>query len=437
MPLTSFFQTAWNLNGNPFSGKATYAEDHQTVYVPEMFGAQRDEFLQKFVVAPLENGQPLLGAVWSVVPGDPKARGFGKSTLMGEEAKLINQDFGFQTMTHLGVSEQDARQNPILASYVSFNTKANEGIASIDAACFHLVRFLLRGADENGVRTHQRLYERAAAKLVKDGIASKGQEGQAIVKAIEERFRALAVTIDIRNLLEDFVMLLASPDTEALEKFLSSRVSTWHHNRNGLKYLQIFVAFCELADIPHMTFFIDQVEDFTSESQPAKIRKNVKIIRDALLESEPFASRTSFIFQLHPDAYRKLGDAWAHEDLRDLNYDSPLNKPYVVVLKGLDNFDAAYLLTERCLNHPDYAMPGRQDGISPFTKASLKKVWEATRPRPRWFIRVLHDLLQLAKDEKVAVLDETFVDAGKLDALGTKARRDEDEIGDSEDSRVA
>ena len=436
MGLSSFFQKAWGLNGNPFPGNATYAEDSQVVYVPEMFGAQRDEFLQKFVLAPLENGQPLLGAVWSVIPGDPKARGFGKSTLMGEEAKLINRDFGFKTLTHLGVSEGDARENPVMASYVSFNTKANEGIANIDAACFHLVRFILRGSNEKGVPTHQLLYERAAAKLVNDGVGVAGRESEAIVNAIEERFRKLAVTIDIRNKLEDFVMRLASPDTDALEQFLSSTVGVWHHNRNGLKYLQIFVVFCELAMIPHLTFFIDQVEDFTAESQPAKIRKNVKIIRDALFESEPFASRASFIFQLHPDAYTKLRDAWRHEDLRDLNYDSPLNRPYVVVLKGLDNFDAACLLAERCLNHPRYAMEGRKDGISPFTKSSLKTVWEATRPRPRAFLEFCHDLLNMAKGEKVAVLDETFVDAAKLHALATRVHHDEDEL-DSEDSRVA
>ena len=126
MALKSFFQSAWGLKGNPFSGKATYAEDSQAVYVPEMFGSQRDEFLRKFVVAPLENGQPLMGAVWSVVPGDPKARGFGKSTLMGEEAKLINVDFGFKTLTHLGVSEKDTREHPVMAGYVSFNTKAKK-----------------------------------------------------------------------------------------------------------------------------------------------------------------------------------------------------------------------------------------------------------------------------------------------------------------------
>lgn len=432
MPLLKSWFQQWGLNGNPFSGKATYAEDKQVVYVPEMFGDQRNEFLRKFVVAPLENGQPLIGAVWSVVPGDPKARGFGKSTLMGEEAKLINEDFGFKTLTHLDVSEKEARANPVMAGYVSFNTKANEGIASIDAASFHLVRFMLRGTDPKGVKTHQRLRERAAAKLVKEGRSVRGQESQAIVNAVEERFRQLAVTIDIRNLLEDFLMHLASPDTDALEKFLSE-VGTWHHNRNGLKYLQLFVAFAELADIQHMSFFIDQVEDFTSESQPAKIRKNVKIIRDALLESEPFASRTSFIFQLHPDAYRKLSDAWAHEDLRDLSYDSPLNKPYVVVLKGLDNFEAAHLLADRCLNHPQYALPDRKPGIHPFTESSLKKVWQATKPRPRWFIRVLSDLLTLGKDDRIQVLDDKYVDPSKLEALSVKARRDDEEESDDED----
>jgi hypothetical protein len=435
MALQSFFQTAWDLKGNPFSGKATYAEDNQMVYVKEMFGNQRDEFLRKFVVAPLENGQPLMGAVWSVLPGDPKARGFGKSTLMGEEAKLINAEFGFATLTHLGVSEKEARENPVLAGYVSFNTKANEGIASIDAACFHLVGFMLRSTDKQGVSTHQRLRERAAAKLVKAGEAVKGNESQAIVAAVRARFSKLAVTIDFRNLLEEFLIGLASADTAALENFLSN-VGPWHHSRNGLKYLQTFVAFAELADIQHFTFFIDQVEDFTSESNPSKIRKNVKIIRDALLESEPFASRASFIFQLHPDAYAKLHDAWSHEDLRDLNYDSPLNQPYVVVLKGLDNFDAAQLLADRCLNDPQYALPGRKPGIHPFTTSALQKVWTATKPRPRVFIRVLHDLLELAKNEKVAVLDEKFADTTKLAALSANAMRDDNDVDDDADDRL-
>jgi hypothetical protein len=434
MALKSHFQT-WGLKGNPFSFKATYAEDSRIIYVPEMFGTQRKEFLEKFVRAPLENGEPLIGGVWSVVPGDPKARGFGKSTLMGEEAKLINQDFGFKTLTDLGVEEREARAHPVLASYASFNTKANDAIANIDAVSFNMVRFLQRDTDVKGAKIHQRLRERAAAKLIKEGKATKGQETAAIYKAVENRFSKLAVTIDIRNLLEDFLMLLASPDTDALDGFLS-KVGSWHQNRNGLKYLQLFVAFAELAGIQHFTFFVDQVEDFTAVAQSAKIQKNVKIIRDALVESEPFASLASFIFQLHPDAYAKLQNAWIHEDLHDLSYDSPLNKPYVVKLEGLTDFNTARLVADRCLNHPSQALPERKPGIHPFTDSALRKVWMATKPRPRAFIQMLHDLMELGKDAKASALDDRFVDDGKLKALKKKLE-DEDESDETTDERLA
>ena len=102
-----------------------------------------------------------------LLPGDPEARGFGKSTLMGEEAKLINRDFGRRTLVHLDVSEDDAQANPILCSYVSFNTKAQGGIANIDAAAFHLVRFMLRQDHEGGYSIHQTLRERAAREITR------------------------------------------------------------------------------------------------------------------------------------------------------------------------------------------------------------------------------------------------------------------------------
>lgn len=436
MALKSYYETQYGLHSNPFPGKGTYGEDSQRVYVPEMFGKQRIEFLRKFVRAPLENGQPLIGAVWSIVPGDPEARGFGKSTLMGEEAKLINQDFGLNTLMTLGVAEKDARANPVLAGYVSFNTKSQGAIGNMDAAAFHLVRFVLRGADASGVSAHHKLRELAAARLVAQGSATPGHESDAIVSAVRERFRKLAVSIDIRNLLEDYLFHLASPDTDALERFLADEVGTWHHDRNGLKYLQIFVVFAELAGIEHVTFFIDQVEDFTSQAVPNKIQKNVKIIRDALLETEPFASRASFVFQLHPAAWIRLGNAWKHEDLRSLDFDDPLNASVVIVIAGLETFDLARLLADRCLNDPSVALPTRKGGITPFTELALKHVWEATKPRPRYFLRVLHDLLQLGKDEARPVLDDGFVDP-KLKSLVAAAEGDAGSEFIEEDERLA
>jgi hypothetical protein len=432
MAIRSYYETQYSLRGNPFPGKATYGEDSQRVYVPEMFGEQRQEFLRKFILAPLENGQPILGAVWSVVPGDPEARGFGKSTLMGEEAKLINKDFGYNTLRLLDVSEEEARSNRILAGYVAFNTKAYGGISSMDAAAFHLMRFILRSADNDGNSAHCRLRELAAARLVSEGRASQGRESDVMVEAVRARFRSLSVSIDIRNLLEEFLFHLASPDSESLDRFLADEVSTWHHDRNGLKYLQILVVFAELAGIEHITFFIDQVEDFTAQSGTAKIQKNVKIIRDALLESEPFSSRASFVFQLHPAAWNRLGDAWRHEDIRPLNWDDPLNASGIVVLKGLETFDAALLLADRCLNDPDIALPTRQRGISPFSEEAMRRIWEATQPRPRYFLRVLHDLLVLGKDEKRPVLDEEFIEP-KISGLVARAREIVEETESSDD----
>jgi hypothetical protein len=436
MAIKSYLETQYGLKRNPFPGDATYGEDNQRVYVPEMFGEQHPEFLRKFILAPLEDGQPLIGAVWSVVPGDPESRGFGKSTLMGEEAKIVNRDFGRSTLISLGVSEEDAKANPILCSYVSFNAKAQGGIANIDSAAFHLVRFILRSVHQGGTPIHKCLCELAAAKLCEQGKVGEGNEGEGIVAAVKERFRKLAVSLDIRNLLELYLYHLASGDTEALERFLAEEVGTWHHDRNGLKYLQIFVVFAELAGIEHFTFFIDQVEDFTSLAGPAKIQKNVKIIRDALMETEPFKSRASFVFQLHPDAYEKLHDAWLHEDMHSLECDDPLNAAVVVVLRGLDTFPAAKLLAERCLNNERVVAESRKHGMSPFTESSLKLIWEATKPRPRWFLRVLHDLVRLGKDGHVPVIDETFVKP-KLERLVASARNAEPETKTQADDRLA
>jgi hypothetical protein len=272
--------------------------------------------------------------------------------------------------------------------------------------------------------------------LVEAGKGTEGGETDAIVEAIRERFRRLAGSIDIRNLLEDYVYHLASDDSDALQRFLADDVGIWHHDRNGLKYLQLFVAFAELAGIKHLTFFVDQVEDFTAPpTTAAKLQKNVKIIRDALIETEPFASTASFVFQFHPAAYVRLRDAWQHEDLRSLEWDDPLNAPYVVVLKGLETFESARLLADRCLNHAAFVLSRPNGGISPFTEGSIKVVWEATRPKPRDFLRVLNTLLQIGSTDRIAILDEAFIQP-KLVRVVAEARNVEPAIAGS-DERLA
>jgi hypothetical protein len=162
----------------------------------------------------------------------------------------------------------------------------------------------------------------------------------------------------------------------------------------------------------------------------------VKIIRDALLETEPFSSKASFIFQLHPDAQRRLRDAWRHEDLRSLDIDDPLNEPVVVVLQGLTNLDSAILVAHRYLDDPDVHSPGHKNGTAPFTEGALNQIWAATQPRPRWFLRALHQVLQFANTKRPSKIDEKFV--SPLLASLTRFAREEDEgETDVDDTRLA
>ncbi|MBI3827300.1 MAG: hypothetical protein HY294_15005 [Candidatus Rokubacteria bacterium] len=433
MAIKSYYERQWRIKRIPFPRKGAYAESTQAVFVPEIFGDQWDEFRRKFFLAPLEIGQPLMGAVWSLTPGDPKARGYGKSTLMGESAKLVSQDFGLSTLVELGIDEEDARQHPILASYASFTAAAYGGVGNIDAVGFQLLKFLLREGGEDEDDLHLRMRELAEARLGQQGV-SVDDRGGAIASAIRTRCRKAGIPVDIRGKLEDYLEYLVGPDTESLNQFLAQDVHTWHQDRNGLKYLQLFVVFAELAGIQHLTFFVDQVEDFTSLSGSTKIQKNVKIIRDALIESEPFASRASFVFQFHPQAHEALRFAWDHEDLPSLAHDDPLNKPVVVVLKGLDDFSAARVAVERFLGHATVAVPARQPGIAPFTDEAVRQVWEATRPIPRNFLTVLHDVMRVGADARVALLDKDFV-APKLQRLTEAAA--EEAAREDEDERLA
>lgn len=433
MAIKSYYERQWGIKRIPFPRKGAYAESTQFVFVPEIFGEQWDEFRRKFFLAPLENGQPLMGAVWSLTPGDPKARGYGKSTLMGESAKLLNADFGLSTLMELGIDEEDAREHSILASYASFTASAQGGVGNIDAVGFQLLKFLLREGEDDEDSLHLRIRERAEARLLQQG-TSVDDRGGVIASAIRNRCRRAGIPVDIRGKLEDYLEYLVAPDTESLSVFLAQDVGTWHHDRNGLKYLQLFAVFAELAGIQHLTFFVDQVEDFTSLSGSAKIQKNVKIIRDALIESEPLASRASFVFQFHPYAYEALRFAWEHEDLPSLAHDDPLNKPVVVVLKGLEDFDAARVAVERFLNHRTVALPTRKPGIAPFTEGAVHLVWEATRPIPRTFLTVLHDLMRLGADERASTLDEGFV-ALKLQRLAEAVA--EEAAAETQDDRLA
>lgn len=434
---SEFMFKNYRLKGNPFVSGATYAPEKQDVYDPAMYGHQHFEFRRKFFAEPLTSGRPIIGAIWSSARADPETRGYGKSTMMGEEAKAINRDFGLSTFVDLGADPKQAPEFPVLAGYVSFNTTA---VNSIEAAGYHLVKDLVRDGTEGNGSTHSRLRKRLLKQLAQGARIQKRDEEALIEAALRQRARELAIQIEFKGELEKFLLKLCSADSVALSEYLAG-VTSWHHLRVGVKFLQIYTCFATLAGIKHVTYFIDQVEDFTTLSSNAKILKNVKLIRDALLESEPFASTASFVFQLHPVAWTSLRTAWQHENLRDLGTESKQSEPYVVNLQGLVNFELAKSCATTYLNHSKYVTPDRQPGdITPFTEDAIRYVWENTGSVPREFIRAMGDLVERGRSEQRLTIDATFaasvLDVARSDAIAASpARRSRRSAGP--DSRLA
>src|SRR4051794_23136779 len=139
------------LADNPFRISGIYNPDQPGTYVREMYGKQLDEFHQKFFLLPLqkEKNRQVIGAVWSSHAGNALGKGYGKSMLMAEESKLINQNFGADLLRRAGADEEDIAQHPFLAGYCSFK-QANE-VKSFPAALLEGVAFILNTPDANGM----------------------------------------------------------------------------------------------------------------------------------------------------------------------------------------------------------------------------------------------------------------------------------------------
>jgi hypothetical protein len=407
-----FLQEKYGLKSNPFSSGVTYAPEKQDIYEPEMYGHQHIEFREKFFTQPLFSKQPIIGAVWSsVLRGDPETRGYGKSTMMGEETKLLNKDFGLSIFKELGASAEEAAEYPVMAGYVSFD---GQNIKSIEAASYYLVKNLVKDGTEAGGSTHLRLRKMLLKRLSQTEKIPKSSEDAAIEAALRKRVRELAIPLEFNGELAKFLTYLCSVNSVGLSEYLAG-VTNWHHIRTGVKFLQVYTCFAVLAGIKHVTYFIDQVEDFTTDSSGAKIMKNVKLIRDALLETEPFVSSASFIFQLHPIAWANLRTAWQHENLRDLGTESRQSEPYVVNLQGLSTFELAMKCATTYLNHPKYTTAQRQpNSLVPFTEDAIRYVWDNTEGVPREFIRSMYDLIEHGRRDSKEIIDATYA-AGALD----------------------
>ena len=133
----------WGLIENPYRISAIYSPDKPDPYEKAMYGEQYEESYEKFVLRPLEKetNRQLIGAVWSTYEANRLGKGYGKSMLMAEESKSINNSLGADKLREFGVNEASIAGNPFVAGYCTF--KQSKDVSSFPAAILEAVKSIL------------------------------------------------------------------------------------------------------------------------------------------------------------------------------------------------------------------------------------------------------------------------------------------------------
>jgi hypothetical protein len=394
----------FGLRDNPFSSIGIYNVDGEHTYVPEMYGRQLNEFYEKFFLRSLENERhrQVIGAVWSSHTGSKWGKGFGKSMLMAEESKRLNQDFGAAMLRRMEVEEEDVAQHPILSGYCTFDQ--SKGITSFPAALLDAVGFII--ASPYGETT---VHRELRARILADLDYQEGYAGQAIEEAIQAELRKYSgLNIQLgHHTLSRFIFDLAREDTAAIVGFIRHEIGPRIKATQGFNFIHVFNAFAKLAGVVYITYFIDQIENFSRFTRQQE--RDIKIIREAMCQTSPTADMASFIFQMHIHAQQAIENWWQIEDLPSLDITVPTNSGRIITITGLGRQEAE-ILTSRYL--ADYRIDGfdSPQPLHPFTPEIIQAVLDATSGNPRSLLRTLGDILDKARDDERDILDLTYVE---------------------------
>ena len=394
------------LKEQPFRISATYNLDKPDPYEPLMYGKQHPEFYEKFFIQPLQRGtnKQVIGAIWSSQSA-ADWRGFGKSMLMAEESKHVCNDFGFAALRRFKVKEENARANPILAGYCTFDQ--TKEIKTFSSALLDAVAFITEQPYEDGELTvHQELRRRIAATAN----AEDGYEGEAVRQALRKKlrsYRTLNVQLNHKT-LDQFIELLSGADTPALTAFIRNEIGPRIKARQGFNFVHVFNAYALCAGIVSVTYFIDQIENFAKWARNQD--QEVKILRESMVQTSPTAEMASFVFQMHISALQDIEDWWTAEHLPSLDFEVPINRTRTINLRGLQTTEEATTLAARYLK--EYRPDGKEPGepLHPFSEEVIKMVRDATKGNPRKFLENLGQILEHAVNDKVTVIDLTFVE---------------------------
>jgi hypothetical protein len=416
------------LNESPFGHSEIYRPDQPGTYVPEMYGEQLGEFYDRFIIQPLtkEKKRQVIGAIWSSHAGDSVGRGFGKSMLMAEESKLINQDLGAGLLKKVGAEEEDIAKNPFLAGYCTFDQAKD--VKTFPAALLDAVAFILESKFGTAGTVHEELRRRILGKVPSDS----GYEGEAIESALRQelrKFRSLNIQLS-HKLIDGFIQRLSGGNTSELIYFMRNNIGPRIKAAQGFNFVHVFNAFISVAGIGYVVYFIDQIENFGRFVRNGD--RDVKILRESICQTSPTADMASFVFQMHGRALQTIEDWWLSENLPSLDFSKKINQARIVDLRGLQTLNEASKLAARYLleTRPLGAKP--PSPLHPFPEEVIDAVFRSSKGNPRGFLRMLGAILENAVIQKQRRIDLAFIQPLLGDDESTEPEPVEDDFENPE-----
>lgn len=377
-------EEAWSLDDNPFPNEAINLEN--TPYSPTVFDEEVQEFRRKFIRASVHAN---VGFLWS--QGLHADTGFGKTTLMRQISKEINQDLGVDTLTKAGVREN--KRVLVAAAYSNLN---NLGASGLYPVLFNAVLDL---AKEPTPGTKCVLDQ--ARDLIVQGLGT--DDPASIVSHLIDSWLNICGTAP--PLRRELVDSFADNGAHGVKSVLAS-VSATARLRNGLHYLDFGLAALSAAGINHLYLMIDQLEDLatTRTITAAKRSREIGRIRD-MLEGPPYAGRVHFILTFHNRAAQKLERFWEENRLPRFEI-SPSNTASVVVLRGLkDDEQVADVLRVYLEEQRNSSV---EDELLPFDPGAVTVLREASEGRIGILLKHAREILDFAASQGAPMITEAL-----------------------------
>ena len=376
-------EEAWGLDQNPFPHVAI-SGGWKDPYSSDVFPGEETEFFQKTVRGALQGNQQV-GFLWSKGPGGDT--GYGKTALMRESVRKINEDFGRQVQAATGI--RDERIVPIAAGFSELNTMNRTGLYPV---LFNAVI---------GMATDASAPLLVARDSICEAIGDDAPE-KIEAKLIETR---LSIAPRSSALRPDLIRTFSNAPRD-LPGFLGS-VTEATQIRSGIQYLDFALVALAAAGVRKVFLMIDQLEDLaTNMSLPAARRqREIGRIRD-LMENEPYASRLHMTFTFHATAASKLESFWERNRLPSFE-DTPANQSAVVVLRGIRDDDQVEALLRVWLDayRIDKSVPG---DLVPFERDALTVLRQISQGRPGILLNRANELFSAGAVAQRGLIDGAF-----------------------------